>query len=95
MSELSKPKSIDSLMRHLRNNCGIKIKGSKQKKQLISYGYYHGYKGYRFFNKSNNPIPYEDFSQVLAVINYDTELKSILYPGIMFLETATKNIVID
>lgn len=41
-------KSTDALMRHLRDN-GIDISGSAQKRQLINTGYYHGYKGYRFF----------------------------------------------
>ena len=41
-------KSTDALMRHLRNN-GIAISGSSQKQQLINTGYFHGYKGYRFF----------------------------------------------
>ena len=41
-------KTTDALMRHLRDS-GIAIKGSKQKQQLINTGYFHGYKGYRFF----------------------------------------------
>ncbi len=41
-------KSPDALMRHLRDN-GISISGSSQKQQLINTGYFHGYKGYRFF----------------------------------------------
>ena len=41
-------KTTDGLMRHLRTN-GIAISGSTQKQQLINTGYYHGYKGYRFF----------------------------------------------
>ena len=41
-------KKTDALMRHLRDN-GISIQGSKQKRQLINTGYFHGYKGYRFF----------------------------------------------
>ena len=40
-------KTTDGLMRHLREN-GVQINGSKQKRQLINTGYYHGYKGYRF-----------------------------------------------
>ena len=36
-------KTIDALMRHLRNS-GIAIKGGKQKRQLINTGYFHGYK---------------------------------------------------
>lgn len=64
-----------------------------KKKQLISYGYYHGYKGYRFCKTSSRPIPYTDFSQLIAVIEYDNYLKALLYPELMFLETAIKNIV--
>ena len=50
-------KSTDALMRHLRNN-GIAISGSSQKQQLINTGYFHGYKGYRFFVSSNRRIPF-------------------------------------
>ena len=45
-------KSTDGLMRHLRDN-GIAISGSSQKQQLINTGYFHGYKGYRFFVSSS------------------------------------------
>ena len=41
-------KTTDALMRHLRDS-GITINGGKQKRQLINTGYFHGYKGYRFF----------------------------------------------
>ena len=44
-------KTTDGLMRHLRDN-GIAISGSAQKRQLINTGYYHGYKGYRFFKSA-------------------------------------------
>lgn len=90
---MSKPQTINGLMRHLRNDCGVKIEGSYQKKQLISYGYYHGYKGYRFYARSSNAIPYSNFSEVVAVIEYDNNLKTALYPHLMFIETAIKNIV--
>lgn len=90
---MSTPQTINGLMRHLRNDCNIQIKGSYQKKQLISYGYYHGYKGYRFVQKATNRIPYVDFSEVAAVIEYDSALKACLYPELMFIETAIKNIV--
>ena len=58
-------KSIDGLMRHLRNN-GIDISGSKQKRQLINSGYYHGYKGYRFFNTSSCRIPFQNYDEINA-----------------------------
>lgn len=90
---MSSPQTINGLMRHLRNNCNIQISGSQQKQQLISYGYYHGYKGYRFVRNSNNRIPFTDFEEVVAVIEYDNNLKAALYPELMFIETAIKNIV--
>lgn len=43
----TKVKSIDGLMRHLRDTHNIDIKGSIQKQKLRNIGYYHGYKGYR------------------------------------------------
>lgn len=72
---MEKAKKIDGLMRHLRDDCGISISGSRDKQQLTQYGYYHGYKGYRFFNKSTNRIPYTRFDEIIAVIEYDNELK--------------------
>lgn len=90
---MDSPQTINGLMRHLRNNCNIQISGSYQKQQLISYGYYHGYKGYRFVRNNNNRLPYTDFSEVVAVIEYDNNLKAALYPELMFIETAIKNIV--
>ena len=87
------PQTINGLMRHLRDDCGIQINGSYQKQQLISYGYYHGYKGYRFIKTNHNRIPYTDFSEVVAVIEYDNNLKAALYSHLMFIETAIKNIV--
>ena len=90
---MSSPQTINGLMRHLRNHCNVNIKGSHQKKQLISYGYYHGYKGYRFVRNSSNQISYTDFSELVAVIEYDNNLKASLHPELMFVETAIKNIV--
>ena len=90
---MSAPQTINGLMRHLRNDCDVLISGSYQKQQLISYGYYHGYKGYRFIKNRHNQIPYTDFSEVVAVIEYDNNLKAALYSDLMFIETAIKNIV--
>lgn len=50
-------KTTDALMRHLRNS-GITINGSKQKQQLINTGYFHGYKGYRFFQSAQKRLPF-------------------------------------
>ena len=87
-------KSIDGLMRHLRNN-GISISGSAQKRQLMNSGYFHGYKGYRFFNNSSKRIPFVSFDEVYATIKYDSNLKALFYEKIMFIETAVKNIALQ
>ena len=84
-------KSIDGLMRHLRTS-GIQITGSRQKQQLTNTGYFHGYKGYRFFANSGNRIPFSSYNEVYATIQYDTKLKTLFYPKIMYIETAVKNI---
>ena len=68
---MNKPKSINGLMSHLRDN-GIDINGSKEKLTLRNIGYYHGYKGYRFIRKSNNKVNYTKFSEIEAVYNYDS-----------------------
>lgn len=87
-------KSTDGLMRHLRNN-GIAISGSSQKQQLINTGYFHGYKGYRFFISSSNQLPFTSYNEIYSTIQYDTKLKSLLYGKMMFIETALKNIALN
>lgn len=87
-------KTVDGLMRHLREN-GITISGSSQKRQLKNTGYYHGYKGYRFFGYAQNKIPFTSYNEVYATIQYDTRLKSIFYSKMMFIETAVKNIALE
>ena len=84
-------KTIDGLMRHLRHN-GIAISGSGQKRLLINTGYFHGYKGYRFFRNSARKIPFATFEEIYATIQYDSALKSLLYGKMMFIETAIKNV---
>lgn len=80
-------------MHHLRNDCNLEIHGSLEKQQLMAYGYFHGYKGYRFFQKTSNRIPFKSFEEIMAVIEYDNIIKAILYPNLMFIETAVKNIM--
>lgn len=87
-------KSIDGLMRHLRHN-GISISGSKQKRQLMNTGYFHGYKGYRFFQTSANRLPLTSYEDVYATVQYDMKLKSMFYSKIMFIETAVKNYALE
>lgn len=86
-----KPKSINSLMAYMRDQKNIQINGSIQKKKLRNMGYYHGYKGYRYYNSPNSLFSYTDFNELQAVYNFDMKIKSIFYPQIMFLETTLKN----
>lgn len=81
-------------MRHLRVN-GISISGSTQKRQLMNIGYFHGYKGYRFFGQSNKRLPFASFDEIYATIEYDMELKSLFYSKIMFIEAAVKNYALE
>ena len=87
-------KSTDGLMRHLRNN-GIAIAGSTQKRQLMNTGYFHGYKGYRFFNTASRRLPFISYEEVYATVQYDTRLKALFYDKMMFIETAVKNISLE
>lgn len=87
-------KTTDALMQHLRNS-GITIHGQKQKRQLINTGYYHGYKGYRFFENSQRRLPFTTYDEVYATIQYDSELKALLYEKMMHIEMAVKNISLE
>ena len=87
-------KKTDALMRHLRDS-GISIQGQKQKRQLINTGYFHGYKGYRFFGNAQRRLPFTSYDEVYATIQYDSDLKALLYGKMMFIETAVKNIALE
>ena len=89
------PKTTDALMRYLRDEKGIEIRGSGQKRKLMNMGYYHGYKGYRFIHKSTNVIPYTDFEELIAVYDFDVHTKALFYPFVMQIETALKNYVLE
>lgn len=87
-------KTTDALMCHLRKS-GIAIEGGKQKRELINTGYFHGYKGYRFFENSQRRLPFVSYDEVYATIQYDSGLKALLYGKMMYIETAVKNIALE
>lgn len=95
MTENSKPKSTDALMMYLRDEKNIQIKGSSQKRKLMNMGYYHGYKGFRYIGKPSNQVKYTDFDELYAVYDFDSKLKALFYPNVMFIETALKNYVLE
>lgn len=51
-----KIKTTNALMKYLRDTHNISIGDSKDKRNLINIGYYHGYKGYRYINNPQNRI---------------------------------------
>lgn len=89
-----KTKSTDALMQYLRDHHGINIDDS-QKNQFRNIGYYHGYKGYRFIRTPKNKITFTNFNEIVAINKFDMELKSLIYPQMMFIETAMKNYMIE
>lgn len=95
MTRESKVKSIDSLMRYLRDKHNISIGGSSHKRKLRNIGYYHGYKGYRFINRPSQRIRFTNFDQILAINQFDLDIKALFYPQMMFIETALKNYVLE
>ncbi|PTI83430.1 Abi family protein [Mammaliicoccus vitulinus] len=91
----AKPKTIDGLMRHMRNNNNLEINGSKQKGQLRNIGYFHGYKGYNFYLDNSHKLNFTDFEELHSLYEFDTELKALFYKHVMYSETAIKNRVLE
>lgn len=89
------PKTTDALMRYLRDKKGISIAGSSQKRKLMNIGYYHGYKGYRYITRSTNVVPYKSFDELIAIYEFDAQVKALFYPFVMQIETAIKNYVLE
>lgn len=87
-------KSINGLVSYLNNN-GIQINATSQKNLLRNVGYFHGYKGYRYFKDSSNRIPFTSFDEIYKTIQYDTDIKALFYRKLMYIETALKNIALE
>lgn len=90
-----KGKSIDGLMRHIRNNHNVLINGSKHKRTLRNIGYFHGYKAYKFVYKKNTPLSFTTFDEIKRTYNFDNTLKSLLYSEVMKIETAISNYILE
>lgn len=82
-------------MKHIRDAHKITITGSRQKRELLYMGYYHGYKRYKFSKNSKSKLPITDFSQIKALFDFDNNLKHLFYPIVMEFETVMKNITIE
>lgn len=86
--------SLQDLSEHLKNKHNLPVQDN-QIQDLRNIGYYHGYKGYRFIRKSNNPIKFTAFSQIVSLNNFDMQLKGLIYPSLMFIENALKSHVLE
>lgn len=87
-------KTTEELIEYLCDN-GILISGEKQKRQLINTGYYHGYKGYRYYKNIQTKLPFKSYNEVYSTIQYDSDIKALLYPKLMYIEMAVKNIALE
>lgn len=92
---MKKVKSLNALMKYLRDTHSINIRGWRDKQNLKTIGYFHGYKGYRYINKPSNKVLFNDFGEIMAIIDFDNKVKSLLYPQIMFIETALKSYALE
>ena len=92
---MEKGKSTNALMKHIRTTHGINIGGSNHKKMLLRMGYYHGYKGYRFYQERRNLFSFSHFDEIIAVYNFDTALKDLLFSPLVSIETSIKNYILD
>lgn len=94
-------KDIDKLINYAESYHNIK--GCKNNAtDFRNMGYYHGYKGYRYVylpregeRLNSIIIDYSDFSQLKALYDFDTNLKTLLYPYVMFVETSIKNRILE
>lgn len=86
--------SIRQLANYMRNKHHISVKSS-QIQALRNIGYYHGFKGYRFIRDDKNDIRFSSLDEVIALNKYDMQLKTLIYPKVMFIENALKSYVIE
>lgn len=86
--------SFPNLINHLKNYHSIQIAKS-QERDLRNIGYYHGYKGYRFIRDASNKIAFSNLKEITTLNKFDLDLKSLMYPKIMFIETALKSYFIE
>jgi abortive infection bacteriophage resistance protein len=90
-----KGKTTNALMKHIRDNHGIEMNGSKHKRELMQMGYYHAYKRYRFVKSRAMPLQLSSFSEVKAIYDFDIKLKSLLYRPVVEFETVINNYAVD
>lgn len=86
-------KTIDELMENLEAEHGIKS-DEADKEWFKNNGYYHSFKGYRFYNKKSNKIKITNTKELIEIVNFDNSLKKLLYDKVMYIETVIKNVAL-
>ena len=66
-------------MAYMRDEKGLSISGSSDKKKLRYMGYFHGYKGYRFHNNPANTYAFNSFDEVQAIYDFDMAIKTMFW----------------
>ena len=96
MGKKPKPKNLDELIDYLHDDKKISFSDTiTQRRQLMNMGYYHGYKGYRYIRNPQKFIPYTKFEELIAIYEFDAQLKALFYPWVMKIETAFKNYALE
>ncbi|MBQ3800838.1 MAG: Abi family protein [Treponema sp.] len=86
--------SLLDLTQHLLDSHNIRV-DQNQLTDLRNIGYYHGYKGYRFIREPQDRIEFKELREITALNRFDMDVKSLVYPKIMFIETALKNYFLE
>ena len=86
--------TFSNLINYLKSHHNINILPA-QEKDLRNIGYYHGYKGYRFIRTASNKIQFYNIKEVIVLNKFDLDLKTLVYPKIIFIETALKSYFIE
>lgn len=90
---MENPKSIKELNVLLQSK-GIMM-NSNQNTDLMYDGYYHTYKGYRFFKVNTNKLPLSDYSELTIIAKYDQKIKSLIFDKLLYIESTLKNLIIN
>ena len=86
--------SLLDLTQHLLDSHNIRV-DQNQLTDLRNIGYYHGYKGYRFIREPQDRIEFKELREITALNRFDMDVKSLVYPKIMLIETALKNYFLE
>lgn len=86
--------NIQELMAYLTQRHGIAVR-PEQVQALRNLGYYHGFKGYRFVRQPSQRIGFSSLDEVIALNEFDMNLKALIYPKVMLIENALKSYVIE